>query len=117
MVDKLSKEKLARILGFTGDVIKYNDYLTGESKEYAIGKGETVSEYKCPIDQTPLLYAEVSQAWSGHYCPNCENTFDDISEEGLITTCKNIIRTKRDELKEIREQKSLLIKIIKILEK
>lgn len=117
MNDRISEEQLNRILGYTGEIIEYKDYITGEDKKYSMRKGDEITEHKCPIDNTPLLYIEINQVGSAYCCPNCENAFRDISKEGLERTYEKILKTSKERLKETEKERSHLIKIIEKLEK
>lgn len=108
---KLTEKQFNEILGRTGEVLEFQNYLTGRDDVYFICIDDVVCDEKCPIDDTSLIYKEFQMS-VGYFCPNCENIFDDVSKEGLEKRYIEIIEANKGRLEKLDEERSRLIKII-----
>lgn len=93
-----------------GESYEYNDLMTGEKKVYDVKEGEVVTDNRCPLDNSGLLYVGDSDVF---HCPGCGIVYDDLTEEGIRKTYSGILEFGREErnkltgeINKLREERS-----------
>lgn len=56
-------------------VLYYEDCFTKERKKYTLSPSQEITQLKCPVDRTNLIYTEILQMSIINLCPNCNTTY------------------------------------------
>ncbi len=96
----------------------FNDLYTGERKKFWLYNGDTLTSFKCPLDETPLIHSFGHNSFEYEtehlYCPNCNEKFYSMEKEYIAKRKKQIVKDALAKFKEIVLVKSRLEKIIEL---
>ena len=109
----LREEDVEKISGETGETMFFQDYLTGEDIVYRLKKGDELTLYSCPLDETSLVYNVIPQVKGFYRCPNCENVYEDPDMESMLKVKEDFLERVEKRLEKIGEEKKGLANLLK----
>jgi transposase-like protein len=97
-------------------ILEFNDYLTGEKREYKIKSSEIQLDVNCPIDGTFLIEKEYFPSHKIYFCPNCDSVFADPSRKGFLKVKEEFMKMAIKRIDKNNQESKNLTKFLLSLE-